>query len=69
MLQTAATTFAAALQQSSGGRLLIDVSHNSALGTEVQMLKAVADGTLDLSIAPIGTAATLAKQVDLTETL
>lgn len=65
---TAALAMAAALDKSSNRRFLIDVSPNAALGTEVQMLKAVANGTLDLNVCPVGTAATLAKEVGLMET-
>ncbi len=68
VLHTASTVFAASLAKESGGRLQIDISPNSTLGTELQMLKSVADGTLDLSIAPVGTTATLVKEVGLVET-
>lgn len=67
-LHAGAVRFAELLAAESSGRLQIEIVPNSALGTEAQMLKSVADGTLDLTLAPIGTTAALAKEVGLVET-
>lgn len=68
VLQAAATGFDAALKAASGGRYELEIVPNSALGTEAEMLKAVAEGTLDATVTPVGTTAALAKEVGLLET-
>ncbi|WP_203076545.1 TRAP transporter substrate-binding protein [Falsiroseomonas ponticola] len=68
VLHAAATGFDAALQAASGGRYGLEIVPNSALGSEAEMLKAVSEGTLDATIAPVGTTAALAREVGLLET-
>ncbi len=68
VLQAAATGFDAALKAATGGRYELEIVPNSALGSEAEMLKAVAEGTLDMTIAPVGTTASLVKEVGLLET-
>jgi tripartite ATP-independent transporter DctP family solute receptor len=67
VLHAAAVGFDRALRETSDGRLSLDILPNSALGSEAQMLQAVADGTLDATIAPTGTTAALVKDVGLLE--
>lgn len=67
-LHAGATRFAAVVGAQSGGALQVEIVPNSALGTEAQMLKSVADGTLDLTLAPVGTTATMVREVGLVET-
>ncbi|GJD50726.1 Solute-binding protein [Methylobacterium crusticola] len=54
IFQAQAEAFAKAVASLSDGRLGIEIYPNSQIGNEQQMLKAVVDGTLDLSIAPVG---------------
>ncbi len=67
VLQAAALAFDEALKASSGGRMGLEIMPNSTLGSEQQMADAVAAGTLDMTIAPIGTLATMAKEAGLVE--
>lgn len=51
-----ATAFADAVAKRSDGRLLVDVVPDAMLGSESRLMKAVAEGTLDLSLPPSGVA-------------
>ena len=66
--QATAVGFATALAERSEGRLTVDIVPNGALGNETQMTQAVADGTLDMSVSPVGTTAALVPEVGLVET-
>lgn len=59
--------FAAAVQERSDGRLRIEIFPNAALGNEKQTLKAVFDGALDMTLAPVGVAGAYSKLTGLIE--
>lgn len=68
VLHAAAMGFDAALKAATDGRYGLEIVPNSALGSEAEMLKAVTEGTLDMTIAPVGTTAALVREVGLLET-
>lgn len=67
VIHAAAVGMDEALKAASGNRLSLEIMPNSTLGSEQQMADAVAAGTLDITIAPIGTLAPMAKEAGLVE--
>lgn len=67
ILQTCAQAFADAVAEKSGGALAIDIFPNAQLGSEAQMLKAVSDGTLDISLPPSGVMGEFSRLTSLIE--
>ncbi|GJE04008.1 TRAP transporter substrate-binding protein [Methylobacterium isbiliense] len=65
--QAHADAFAKAAASLSDGRLAIDIFPSSQLGNEQQMLKAVAEGTLDLTLAPAGVTSPYSSETILVE--
>ena len=68
VIHTTAEAFAAAVAEGTGGRVTVEIFPNSALGSEAQMLAAVADGSLDMTIAPVGVTSALDREAGLLET-
>lgn len=62
-----AATFARAAAELSGGSVVVDVYPNAQLGDELQMLKAVGDGSLDVTAMTPGPASRHSKEVGLCE--
>lgn len=62
-----ADAFAKAAASLSDGQLAIDIFPQSQLGNEQQMLKAVAEGSLDLTLAPVGVTSSYSSQTILLE--
>ncbi|WP_407524552.1 TRAP transporter substrate-binding protein [Methylobacterium oryzisoli] len=62
-----AAAFATAAASLSDGRLAIEIYPSSQLGNEQQMLKAVADGSLDLTLAPAGVTSDYSNETILLE--
>ena len=67
VVHAGALGFDAALKTASAGRLGLEIMPNSTLGSEQQTADAVAAGTLDMAIAPIGTLGAMVKEVGLVE--
>ena len=66
-MQAGALGFDDALKAGSGGRLSLELLPNSTLGSEQESADAVAAGTLDMAIAPIGTLGAMVEEVGLVE--
>jgi TRAP-type C4-dicarboxylate transport system substrate-binding protein len=62
-----ALAFAAAVAERSGHRLVVDIFPDASIGDEKQMMKAVADGTLDASVNMVGTTNDYAREICLVE--
>ena len=66
-MHAGALGFDEALKAASGGRLSLEIMPNSTLGSEQQTADAVAAGTLDMALAPVGTLGGMVKEVGLVE--
>ncbi len=67
VIHTGAESFAKAVASLSGGSLAMDVFPSAQLGNEQQLVKAVADGTLDAVVVNVGPIAEYLKEVGLIE--
>jgi tripartite ATP-independent transporter DctP family solute receptor len=63
--QSALQYIEAELPKSSDGRLTVTLYPNGALGTEKELIKAVADGTVDATVLSVGNAASIIPEAQL----
>lgn len=66
-LQAASLVFQKAVSEGTEGRLTVDISTSGQLGSDVQLVKAVSDGTLDMTISATPVLGVFNRDLELAE--